>query len=164
MPIESNASPDEKSSPFYLANKELCEKWEQFVLEKNGKFNAVYNAWSLDIKAKFKTEKTWLISVKKATYSNSSILFSSKTQNLQEILEIQTRFEASKYQNFHITTSVLKRRTAKHLIYNASLKLFSEKKYDYIQFKDGLLTFRYAHRNDDFEWVNQVLQELDTLA
>jgi len=164
MPIQSNASPDEKNSPFYQANKDLCEKWEHFVLEKNGKFNAVYNAWSFDIKSKFKTKKTWLISVKKATYSNGSIYFSSKKQNLLEILEFQTRFDDSRCKNFCITRSILKRRTTKHPLYDASLKLFSGKKYDYVKFKDGLLTLRYAHRNDDFELVKSVLDEFDSLA
>lgn len=164
MPIQSNAAPDEKNSPFYIANKELCEKWEQFVLEKDGKFNAVYNAWSFDIKAKFKTKKTWLISVKRATYSNGSIYFSSKKQNLLEILEIQTKFENTNYRNFHITRSIFKRRTAGHQLYGVCQKLFSGKKYDYIRYKDGLLTLRYAHRNDDFELINKVLRELDELA
>ncbi len=163
MPIESNAAPDELESPFYAANKELCEKWEAFVQEKGGKINAIYNAWSFNIKAKFKTQRTYLISVKKATYSNGSIWFSSKKQNLQEILEIQTKVTDSGCPDFNITRSLLKRRATKHPVYNIALDLFSGEKYDFIRLKNGILTLKYSHRNDDFELVHRILQELDSM-
>ena len=58
MSIESNAAPDELSSPFYVANKKLCLQWEKYILNHDGKINGRYNAWSFSLKTKVKTKLT----------------------------------------------------------------------------------------------------------
>ena len=75
MPIKSNASTEELSSPFYKKNEALCLKWEDYILKKDGQINGVFNAWSFDIKSKVKGERTWLIDVQKETYTNGPLLY-----------------------------------------------------------------------------------------
>ena len=86
MPLTSNAAPDELDSPFYIENEKLCNAWNDYITEKNGQLNGIYNAWSFDIKSKVTTNRSWLINVKKSTYSSGNLLLSSKYQNLQESL------------------------------------------------------------------------------
>jgi hypothetical protein len=161
MSIFSDASPDEVSSPFYQANKDLCEKWLAFIEKRDGKVNGLYNAWSLNFKAKVKTNKTWLISVKKATYSGGSLLFSSKYKNLQEILEFQSKFTKTDCPDFRIVKSRWKAKSANHVFYRQLVDFLSEEKRGKNEvsatFKDGLLTLRFHHRNDDFELAKRVL-------
>ncbi|MCR9171400.1 MAG: hypothetical protein NXI10_02840 [bacterium] len=163
MPIKSNAAPSELSSPFYQQNKELCEQWEHFIKERNGKINAIYNAWSLDIKTKFTTPNMWLVSIRKGTYSNGSLLFSAKSQNLLEIMELQTRIKNTNCRTFYISRSIFKNRRAKHPLYTEAVSLFSGKRFDFVKFDGEILTFRYSHRNNDFDLVKRVIRQIDSL-
>ncbi|XOV66503.1 MAG: hypothetical protein ACFHU9_12825 [Fluviicola sp.] len=166
MPIQSSAAPDEKSSPFYQKNKELCEQWEQFILEKDGQLNAVYNAWSFDIKAKVKTaHRTWLISVKRATYTNGNLLFSTKWLNKQEIIEFRARYKDVDCPNFRIEPSRWRTQPVNHELCRLIVALIEteqrRKEPMFADFRDGELRFKINHRNDDFELVNRVLRDLD---
>lgn len=161
MSISSDATPDEKDSPFYKANRKLCENWQKFIEEKDGKCTGVYNSSSLNFKAKLNTRRTWLISVKKATYSNGFLLFSSKYQNLQEILEIQCNVKNTNYQDFRIEKSRWKANSASHDLYRLILEFLSAEKKGKdpvsAEFRNGRLTIRFHHRNDDFELVERIL-------
>lgn len=160
MPIKSNATPDELSSLFYQANKKLCEGWETFIQEKNGQTNAVFNSWSLNLKAKVSAKNTWLITVKKASYSNGHLLFSSKRQNLQEILEFQTKIKRD-CPNFRINKSWWNSKSVRHNTYQCVYQFLNTeprgKDPITAEYNDGLLTLIFHHRNDDFELVERVL-------
>ncbi|GAB5416889.1 MAG: hypothetical protein Crog4KO_17560 [Crocinitomicaceae bacterium] len=161
MPLKSNAAPDEKNSPFFRANKELCESWEALIKSKGGNINGVYNAWSLDVKAKVKTSKTWLISVKKATYSSGFLLFSSKRQNLQEILKFQSNFKETNCPDFRISNSRWSSKQIKHPFYELVKRLLENDIHGRdtmsAELKNGLLTLTFHHRNNDFELVDRVI-------
>jgi len=168
MTIKSNASPDEKSSPFYQKNEQLCRDWEQFILDRDGKINAVFNAWSAHIDAKVKVDRTWVISVKKAIYSNGSILFSSRYQNLQELLELQAHFRDYDCPNFRITPSIFTSRRTKHPFCTEVELLLNleQRKSDrnWAKFKNGKLTVVFSHRNDDFELVKRIFNLSKSLS
>ena len=103
MPLISEASPSEKNSTYYLANESTCKEWEKFILSKDGKIHGVYNAWSLKIKAKILSKRTWNFYVEKSTFSSGNLLLSSKTQSLRESCKISTAIEEEI--NFSISKS-----------------------------------------------------------
>ena len=90
MKIKPNASPDEKSSPFYKRNEEFCSQFEHFVAEKKGKVKGNYNAWSYTILGKISTPKNWTLKYKKSTFSSGNLWISSKNQNLLVLAEWET--------------------------------------------------------------------------
>lgn len=161
MPIVSNGAPDELDSPFYLKNEELCNKWNEYVLAKVGELNAIFNAWSFNIKAKVKTNRTWLIDVKKATYSGGDLLLSAKYQNLLEILTFRTIIKNTGCKDFRISRSIFKRRKRKHPFYDQVYNLVSaslkyKQLYD-VTYKDFVLTIVFHHRNDWFSMTDKIL-------
>jgi len=83
MPLKPNAAPDEYSSPFFVRNKEFCEKYEQFILSLDGKVNGLYNAYSYNVLAEICRSSKWFFRIKKSTYTTSGNLFvSSKDEGL----------------------------------------------------------------------------------
>ena len=161
MAIESNAAPDELSSPFYEVNKKLCLQWEKYILAHDGKINGRYNAWSFSLKTKVKTKLTWLIDIKKATYSNGNLLLSSKYQNLQEILMFRTLIKNSGCEDFHIIDSFFKRKSRKHPFFDRITELVNDGKknrslYE-VKFKNSELTIIFHHKNDSFEMTDKIL-------
>lgn len=91
MSIQSNASPDEKMSDFYINNEQNCKKWEVFVNSYHGELRGNYNAWSYHLKSKVYGKKEWLITIERAVYSGAHILLTSRHQNLKEVVTFQTR-------------------------------------------------------------------------
>lgn len=161
MPIVSNAAPDELDSPFYIENEKLCKKWEEYILSHGGKLNATYNAWSFNIKSKVTSKKTWLIDVKKATYSNGNLLLSSKYQNLQEILTFTANFKNTGCKDFQIGGSIFKRRSRIHPFYDQISELVKDgitngSLYQ-VKFKKSELTIVFHHKNDWFKMVDRIL-------
>lgn len=159
MSLKSNASPDEKFSPYYVQNEDLCKQWKQFAEDHNGKFNGIYNAWSFDLKIKLKLERTWLIRVKKGTYSNASIWFNSGLQNLQEILELKANFTTTDCPDFHISPSWWKRKQVAHPFCQKVKELLANEKHgkNFVsaQYKKRQLTLTFHHRNDAIELVKR---------
>ena len=83
MPLKPNAAPGEFSSPFFVRNKEFCEKFEQFMLGLNGDVNGLYNAYSYNVLAEINRNIKWLFRIKKSTFTTSGNLFvSSKEEGL----------------------------------------------------------------------------------
>ncbi|SFT35328.1 hypothetical protein SAMN05216474_0055 [Lishizhenia tianjinensis] len=161
MPLKSNATADEKTSPFYLKNEELCREWENYITEKNGQLKGVYNASSFHIEGRIETTNTWSIEVKKATFSSGNLLLSSKYQNLQEILTLSTKISNTTSGNFRICKSIFKRKSQKHPLYKKVNDLFiadldSGELYE-IVFKKQQLTFTYHHCNERFDIVNKII-------
>ncbi|MFT5824308.1 MAG: hypothetical protein ACI8ZM_005575 [Crocinitomix sp.] len=83
MAIESNGSPGELDSPFYLENKAFCEDFEAYILDIGGVTTGAYNAWSYNVKGRVDAPLRWIFQLKKATYSGAVLLVSSKKQCLQ---------------------------------------------------------------------------------
>lgn len=83
MSLISDASPDEIKSPYYIQNKIICEKFEQFILNKSGKIKGKFNAWSYVVYGKTPHPSKWEFKIKKATYSSGNLLLSTKYQSLQ---------------------------------------------------------------------------------
>ncbi len=75
MSIESNASPDELSSPYYIANKNFCIEFEKFIVKRKGEVKGKYNAYSFFVIGNIKAKKYWKLTYKRATYSSSGILY-----------------------------------------------------------------------------------------
>lgn len=161
MAIISNAAPSELDSPFYKRNETLCGKWEQYIESKGGKVTGYYNAWSFIIKAKVKVRKTWIIDVKKATYSNGYLFFSSKYQNLQETLTFTTVFKNTDCENFCISRSILSRKTSNHPFFKKVSELLKVEIDDHslykAKFKNSKLIIIIHGKNDAFELVDRVL-------
>lgn len=136
-------------------------------MEKDGKINAEYNAWSFDIKAKFKTERTWVISVKKSTYTNQSILFSQKWLSNQEIIEFRTRIADTDCPDFRIVPSTWKSKLVKHklclAVYELIQPIQSRKEPAYAKFKQGELNIKINHKNDNFDLVERIIQIIDSI-
>jgi hypothetical protein len=162
MAIKSNASPDELSSPFYIKNKELCLSWEKFIHDREGKINATYNAFSLSIKAKVKLNSTWVIEVEKASYTSGNLFLSYKSQNLQEVLTLQTLVKDSGCKKFYIKNGNIKRGNSSHPLLKSVTSLLKDgfqNKFVYeVTFKDDILTIVIHHQNDGFEFVEKILQ------
>jgi len=84
MGLISDASPEELASPYYIQNKLICEAFEQFILEKNGKVKGKFNAWSFVVYGKIPHHNKGEFKIKKSTYtSTGNLLMSSKKQSLQ---------------------------------------------------------------------------------
>lgn len=161
MSITPNAAPGELGSPFYKQNEILCKKWEQYIVDKGGKVKGYYNAWSFIIKAKVTVKKTWIIDVKKATYSNGYIFFSPKYQNLQEILTFTTLFKNTGCGNFCISRSIFSRKTSNHQFFKEVSELLKNEIDDRslykAKFKNSVLTIIVHGKNDGFNMVDRVL-------
>ncbi|MGX1025303.1 hypothetical protein [Flavobacterium sp. CS20] len=99
MSIKSDATKDEKSSPFYKNNKKFCKNVEGFVLDKGGNVHGYYNAWSYHIIAEVFTPQKWRLAYKKSTFSSNHILLNSKSQNIRNTItwETMTRFKKNEY-------------------------------------------------------------------
>jgi len=162
MSLISNATQDELDSPYYNQNQDICRKWEQFILEKGGKINGVFNAWSFMIKSKITGKKTWFIDVKKSTYSGGNLLLSLKYQNLQEILTFKARFNNIDCGNFCISRSFFRRKSQKHLfyrdVYNLLKKEIRDRSLYMTHFKNNELTIIIHHKNDGFDIANRILE------
>jgi len=161
MPIRSNASPDEILSPFYKENEALCHKWEKFVLNKGGQINGLFNASSFSIKSKIKSHHTWLVDVKKATYSNGFLLFSSKYQNLQEILIFRTLIHDTGSNGFLIRNSRLRRGSKDNQFAREVIKLLkegfqNESLYE-VLFRKSELRITFHHKNDWFDMAENII-------
>lgn len=161
MPLQPNAAPDELDSPFYLANEKLCKEWEAYILERGGKLNGRYNAWSFNLKSKVKTNRTWLIDVRKATYSGGNLFLSSKYQNLQEILMFRTIIRGTDCKNFHLGGSIFKRQSRRHPFYTQVMELLqagmNNNSLYKVTFRNEELTIIFHHKNDWFKMADKIL-------
>lgn len=161
MPVVSNAAPDELDSPFYIANEKLCKEWEEYILARDGQINGRYNAWSFSIKSKVKSNHTWLIDVKKATYSSGNLWLSSEYQNLQENLTFTTNIKNTGCKDFYIGKSIFKRQSRRHKFYDQITELvkigLDDKSLFEVKFKDSRLTIVFHHKNDWFYMADKIL-------
>lgn len=166
MGIISNASSDEMTSPFYASNKEICEKWEKFVLDHGGFIEGKYNAWSYSLKSEFSGSPHWFIDIKKATYTSGNLLLSSKYQSLQEIISFRAMFENTNCGNFCITRSIFKRKKQDHNFYRAVHDLLKDEINDkslyMAQFKNNELTITVHHKNEGFDIAQRILEFKNT--
>jgi len=94
MPVQSNASPDEESSEYYISNQRFCLELEkELIILGFNQVNGKYNAWSYLVVAEkedaFKLRK---VTYKKSTYTSGDLLLSSKYQSLSEIIEWQINY------------------------------------------------------------------------
>lgn len=161
MSIISNAAQSELNSPFYKQNEILCKKWEQYIVGKAGKVKGYYNAWSFIISSKVTGKRTWIIDVKKATYSNGYLFFSPKYQNLQETLTFTTLFKNTGCGNFCISRSIFSRKTSNHTFFKEVSKLLKNEINDRslykAKFKNSELTIIIHSKNDGFDLVDRIL-------
>lgn len=161
MSITSNAVTSEKGSPYYKKNKALCEKWEQYIVSKGGKLKGYYNSWSIAIISKLTVKKTWLIDIKKSSFSNGYIWFSPKYQNLQETLIFKSLFKNTGCGNFCISRSIFSRRRQTHPFYLEVRELLKheidDKSLYKVKFKKSELTIVIHSRNDRFDLVDRIL-------
>ncbi|MEX2484658.1 MAG: hypothetical protein WED10_08865 [Brumimicrobium sp.] len=162
MSITSNAVSSELDSPFYKRNEALCKEWEQYIISRGGKIIGSYNAWSIAIKSKVTVKKTWLIDIQKATYSNGSLFFSSKYQNLQETLTFKSIFKNTGCGNFCISRSFFSRKKRNHAFYNEVQELLKNEIKDRslykAKFKNSELTIIIHGKNGAFNLVDRVLE------
>ena len=82
MPVTPNASTDELDSPFFLANEEICQSFDQFIVSNGGETRGKYNAFSYNVLGKVKHPNKWEFNIKKSTFTSGSLLLSSKYQSL----------------------------------------------------------------------------------
>lgn len=162
MNLKSNASSNEIKSPFYQKNKELCEKWEKYVLEKDGKIKGEYNAWSINLTAKISGKRNWTIHVTKATFSSGNLLLSSKKQNLREVLTFKTILKNTGCKDFCISQSIFKRQSRNHSFYNEVETLVKDgiknNSLFEARFKNSELYIVIHHKNDWFEMTDKLLE------
>lgn len=161
MSLVSNAAEDELDSPFYIANKELCESWDHYISDKGGQLKGKYNSWSYLLKAKVATNHIWEIEVKKSTYSNGSLFFSSKKQNLLERLTLKVFIKDSHCDDFKIRKPRYSNRAGKNKIYETLTDVLKpamkDQSLNEAEFKDSHLTLVFDHKNDWFEMINKIL-------
>jgi hypothetical protein len=82
MPVLPNASPDELNSPFFIANKEICQSFDQFIVANKGETHGNYNAFSYNVLGKVKHPNKWEFNIKKSSFTSGNLLLSSKYQCL----------------------------------------------------------------------------------
>ncbi len=174
--IRSNAAPDEKDSPFFMENEKICQQWEQFIMERKGQIKGKYNSWSYVIHAKI--DEAWLISVKKSTYSSGNLLLSSKHQNLQEVLTLETNKIICDCPNFIIRKRAFKdlfssRKSSlnskysvfsvdvDHHLIKAITSLVGESLQNQslytVTYKDKNLKINLHHKNQWFQFIDKTL-------
>lgn len=162
MFIKSEATPDELDSPFYIKNRDLCTSWEKYILERGGKITGSYSPSAYIIKAKVKIHKTWVIDVKKASYTSGNLLLSSKYQNLQELLTFQTLIKNSGCYDFYIKNGEIRQGQSKHPLFQSILDLlidgFKNNSLYEVRFEKEVLSIVFHHQNDWFEMVDKILQ------
>ena len=161
MSIVSNAASDELDSPFFIENEKLCKKWEAYILEKGGKIKGLYNSWSFNLHSKVKSKNTWLIDIKKATYTSGNLLLSSKYQSLAETLTFTADFKETDCENFYIGKSLFKKKSRNHPFFEEvkdliRIEQFKDSIYE-VKFKDKRLTIVLHHQNDWFEMADRIL-------
>jgi hypothetical protein len=161
MSITPDAAPSELDSPFYKRNEALCKKWEQYIISKGGKVKGYYNAWSFEIKSKVTVKKTWLIDVKKGTYSNGSLFFSSKYQNVQETLSFTALFKNTECGDFCISRSIFSRKKSSHPFYTEVKELLKSEINDHslyrAKFKNSELKIIVHNKNNSFNLADRIL-------
>lgn len=161
MPLEPNAAPDEKSSPFYKANEKLCKRWEKFVLDRNGLINGKYNAWSYNVKTKIEGKKTWLMDVERAQFSNGFLLMSSRKQNLRETLTFKALFKNTNCKPFVIEKGMFRGRIESNTFQEKVMQLvqpgIDNQSLFRVEYKDDFLTIIFHHQNDWFEMAERAL-------
>ncbi|GGE29095.1 hypothetical protein [Psychroflexus planctonicus] len=115
--IEQNSSTSEMNSPYFVRNKEFCNKFENFVLEKNGKVKGIYNAWSFSVIGKIKNPNIWTLNYKKSTFTSGNLFLSTKTQNLLTSAEWKTKniFESNFKVRRKMTVDFFNLQTSKSL-------------------------------------------------
>ena len=92
MAIVSNATPDEKFSPFYKNNELFCKEFEQFIASKEGLVKGKYNAYSYLVTGKISKPTNWELVYKKSTFTSTGNLWlSSKKQSLFVSVDWKTR-------------------------------------------------------------------------
>lgn len=162
MNLKSNASSNEINSPFYQSNKELCEKWEKYILEKDGEIKGEYNAWSINLTAKISGKRNWTIHVTKATFSSGNLLISSKKQNLREVLKFKTTVKNTGCKDFCISQSIFKRQSRNHSFYNEVETLVRDgiknNSLFEAQYKKSELCIVFLHKNEWFEMAEKLLE------
>ncbi|MFK7785659.1 MAG: hypothetical protein AB8B56_11115 [Crocinitomicaceae bacterium] len=161
MALESNAAPDEKSSPFYANNEKVCKEWEKFILERDGLINGRYNAWSYSIKTKVKGNTTWLIDIERAQFSSGSLWMSSKKQNLRETLTLKALFKNTNCKPFKIKKGGFRERKASNPFQEKVLQLvqpgIDNQSLFRVEYKDNFLTIVFHHKNDWIEMAERAL-------
>lgn len=161
MSISPDAAPSEFDSPFFKRNEALCKKWEQYIKSKGGKVKGYFNAWSFEIKSKVTLKKTWLIDVKKGTYTSGSLLFSSKYQSVQETITFTTLFKNTDCGNFCISRSIFSRKKRSHPFYNEVKELLKSEISDdslyRAKFKNSELKIIVHNKNDSFNLADRIL-------
>lgn len=74
--MESLATPSEERSPFYIKNKETCEQWRAYILERAGEVKAKYSAWALKLRGYVDHGgRKWTFDIEKSTMTNHSLYF-----------------------------------------------------------------------------------------
>ncbi|MDG1332258.1 MAG: hypothetical protein P8P74_08000 [Crocinitomicaceae bacterium] len=161
MALESNAAPDEKSSPFYEKNETLCKEWEKFVLDRGGLINGRYNAWSYRVKTKVKGNNTWLIDIEKAQFSSGFLWMSSKKQNLREALTFKALFKNTNCKPFKIEKGRFRGRKESNAFQEKVMQLvqpgIDNGSLFKVEFKDNFLTLVFHHKNDWTEMAERAL-------
>jgi len=154
MPLNSKDSPDEQNSPFYLENKQQCADWQTYITEKGGQLNGTYNSWSFYLKAKVAAHHIWEIEVKKSTYSNGSLIFSSKKQNLLEVLTCRVLIKDSRCEHFKIRRPRYSSKVGRNTIYVKLVDVIKpaieDQSLQEVSFKDQELTLILHHKNNWF--------------
>lgn len=126
--IKSDASPDEQSSPFYIANQHFCESVEKFIRINNGKSKGTFNAWAYLIQGTIKKELNWFIKYRKATLTGSKGSSNSKDQLLIVVAEWTCNYPALKGEQFSIVPTSFWN-SIKMLLINSNKKLKGHENY-----------------------------------
>lgn len=82
MPVTPNAAPGELDSPFFIANEEICQSFDQFIVSNGGETRGKYNAFSYNVLGKVRHSNKWEFRIKKSTFTSGNLLLSSEYQNL----------------------------------------------------------------------------------
>ncbi|PCJ01370.1 MAG: hypothetical protein COB15_00160 [Flavobacteriales bacterium] len=95
MAIKSNSLPDELDNPFYIANKNFCEEFEKYVLERNGQVKGKFNVWAYYVSGKINVPKEWVLSYKKSnnTSLGSTPILQSEKEYKEYVLSLIAKWE-----------------------------------------------------------------------
>ena len=137
MTIKTKALSDELDNPFYIANKTFCDKFEKYIISRNGQVKGEFNVWAYYVSGKINTPKEWVLSYKKSNYSSISTapIFQNKKQYKEYVLALMVKWETRLVGN-----GVLKIRKRSiwdvfMLGFNKNVNLYSENR-DYIIFSN----------------------------
>lgn len=166
---------NEKSSPYFLVHKELCEEFENEINEANGSVHGTYGAWSFYCEGNFETAPKSKVSLLKSPdkldaysmfqniYSLSewtiespmlNFLSKGRKSNFLDNLGLSSYKKLFPKFSYHFKTQSKNQSLVKSLL-SCIEALLQQNEVDSFRIEDGVLTLKFESNK---AYLNQLLE------